>query len=240
MSTTVPTTVTADHRSAHPPLRLVTRTGTIAALAVGSLLNLVAALLVNRLWSGTTDDPGTVFVGAGGMVTAIALANIIAIPAIWLGIVGLATLSSRRAPVSSRLAVVLTSIGMTAFLAQVGAVASLNEVAVSVAPDVPDAVLAGIAGEAAGPVFLALVVAMVAGNTLGILAAVFAFARSRVVPLWATAALLLFGVSDFLLPSLPYVDWHVLFVAFAAGAAVAVARTRPEHWRPGAEDGTVR
>jgi hypothetical protein len=212
-------------------LRVITRTGTVVALITGSLLNLAASVAANLVFAGDDAYSGEGFAANGQLVLIAPMLNLIAIPLMLLGIVGVCVLASQKSPVMSRLAVVFTSIGMAAFFALTAATAALYSVAVDAAPELPSAVLDGLIGSGDSIAFPILMFTFLIANPLGILFAVIAFLRSRVVPIWAVIALIVFAVSDFGLPTIPFFDWHVFFVVFAAGAAVAVAKSPREPWR---------
>ncbi|HEY5223194.1 MAG TPA: hypothetical protein VIJ18_09155 [Microbacteriaceae bacterium] len=218
-------------KAAKPPLLLVSRSSTIIGLTVGATLNLGAALLT-QAFLGPGGDFAAALSERPTLGIASALLNLVGIPLMLLGLTGLLYLSSPRAPISSRIALWATAIGMIAFLAKSAALAALYGAGAAAAPAVPTAILDSISGKG-DPIPMVLALLFLAGNVIGILFASFAFFRSRIIPLWVTLALLVFLVGDFALPAVPWFDAHALFVVFAIGASIAVARTTRDAWRLG-------
>lgn len=213
-----------------PRLRVITRTGTVVALITGSMLNLAASVAANIVFASDDAYSGDGFAANGQLVLITPMINLIAIPLMLLGLAGICVLASAKSPVMSRLALVFTAVGMAAFFAMTAATAALYSVAVDTAPDLPPAVLDALTGSGGSIIFPILMITFLVANPLGIVFAIIAFLRSRVVPIWAVVALAVFAVSDFGLPNIPFVDWHVFFVVFAVGAAVAVAKSPREAW----------
>ena len=219
---------------ARPNLRILTRMGTIVALVSGGVLNLAASVAGNLVFSGDDAYSGEGFATAGQWAMLSPTLNLIAIPLMLLGIAGLLFLASARSPLVSRLALVVTTLGFAAFFTMIASSFALYSAAVESAPDVPEAVLSGLMGSSASPAFMILFLTFMIATPLGLLLTVIALLRSRVIPIWATIALIVFGVSDFGLPEIPYFDWHAFFVIFTIGGAIAVVRTRRDTWFPSA------
>lgn len=219
---------------AHPNLRILTRMGTMIALVAGGVLNLAASVTANLVLSGDDAWSGQGFANAGQWAMLSPTLNLIAIPLMLLGIAGLLYLASARSPLVSRLALVVTTLGFAAFFTMIASSFALSSAAVESAPDIPEAVLNGLMGSSASPAFMILFLTFMIATPLGLLLTVIALLRSRTIPIWATMALIVFGVSDFGLPEIPYFDWHAFFVVFTIGGAIAVARTRRDAWFPSA------
>ena len=70
----------------------------------------------------------------------------------------------------------------------------------------PPAVLDALTGSGGSIMFPILMITFLVANPLGIVFAIIAFVRSRVVPIWAVVALTVFAASDFGLPNIPFFD----------------------------------
>ncbi|MEO8907908.1 MAG: hypothetical protein ABI310_07485 [Microbacteriaceae bacterium] len=226
--TTESSIIAATEKKTRPPLSLVSRSSTIIGLLLGSTLNLGAALLT-QAFLGSSGDVVAALTERSALGTVSVVLNLVGIPLMLLGLTGLLYLSSPRAPISSRIALWATAVGMLAFLAKSAALAALYGAGAAAAPAVPETILDSISGKG-DMIPMVLAFLFLGGNVVGILFATFAFFRSRIIPAWASIALLLFLVTDFVLPPLPWFDAHVLFVVFAVGASIAVARTTRQTW----------
>lgn len=203
------------------PIRFMGARSTAAALVLGAALNASASYLNTAFLQGSPT--------AGGYINALSergtlglvgvLLNIVGIPLMLAGIAGLLQLASPKAPVASRIALAATAVGMIAFLCMNGALVALYSLG---ADGNAEVAAQQLAGTSAG--MLAMLLPFLLGNAVGMVGTAVALLKSRAVAAWIPIALLLFFVSDFALPGLPFFDAHLIFVAFAVGAALAVLR----------------
>ena len=210
---------------ARAPILFMGRRSTAAALVAGALLNAAASFLNTAFLQGEATAAGytEAFFERGSLGMLGVLLNIVGIPLMLAGIVGLMQLASPNAPIVSRIAVAATTVGMVAFLCMNGALVALYSFGSG------GAAAAGSAAEqlaVASPGMLALLVPFLLGNAVGLICTAIALLKSRVTALWVPAVLLVFFVLDFLVPSIAFFDVHLLFVAFAVGAGASVLRRR--------------
>lgn len=212
------------------PIRFMGARSTAAALVLGAALNASASYLNTAFLQGGPTVGGYVNAlserGTLGMVGV--LLNILGIPLMLAGIAGLLQLASPKAPVASRIALAATAVGMVAFLCMNGALVALYSLG---AGGHAEAAALQLTGTSA--VMLAMLLPFLLGNAVGMVCTAIALLKSRAVAAWIPIALLLFFVADFILPPLPFFDAHLLFVAFAVGAAVAVLRGRRQAFSAG-------
>ncbi|MBP2411945.1 hypothetical protein JOF48_000744 [Arthrobacter stackebrandtii] len=212
---------TATGAAARRPIRIMGRRSTAAALVAGAVLNASASYINTAFLQGGPTVEGYVNAlserGALGLFGV--LLNILGIPMMLAGIVGLLQLGSPKSPVASRIALAATVVGMVAFLCMNGALAALYSMGTGGHAEV---VAQQLTGTSAG--MLAMLLPFLLGNAVGMVGAAVALFRSKVTAPWIPATLLMFFVADFFLPAVPLFDAHLLFVAFATGAALAVLR----------------
>ncbi|RAN78154.1 hypothetical protein B5P43_17300 [Bacillus sp. SRB_336] len=231
--TALPGPLPGGHRTHRPPIRFLGRRSTAAALVAGAALNAASAFVNTAFLRGAPTADGyaaalsdRVPLGMAGLAL-----NIVGIPLMLLGILGLLQAASGRAPVASRIAGWATGIGMVAFLCMNGALAALYGLG-----DTGEAGRALAAGQLTGTSagLLALLLPFLLGNAVGMVLTAIALFKSRITPPWVPIMLLAFLVADFILPGTRWLDAHLLFVAFAAGAAWALLRNRQAadkvHW----------
>ncbi|GAA4363813.1 hypothetical protein [Paeniglutamicibacter cryotolerans] len=218
-------------------LRFFTKRGTATALIIGGVLNLLASVLIQFWLDAAGGERSVALVENPGLGLVATSLNLLAIPLMLLGFGGLLRLASRRAPVLSRVAWGASIVGLGAFFVMTASVLVLYSVAAESSPEIPAPVLAAINGQSGSWVFLGVFALFMIVNPLGIILSAVAFLRSRIIPLWATLSLLAFLIADFVLPPLPFIDWHVLFLAFAGGTAWAVLKTGEECWADAGELG---
>lgn len=216
----------AAHTSPRPPgkapIRFMGRRCTAAALVLGAALNASASFINAAFLQGDPTVAG--YIGAlterGSLGLAGVLLNMVGIPLMLAGIVGLLQLASPKAPVVSRIALAATTLGMVAFLCMNGALVALYSLG---AGGNAEAAAQQLTGTSAG--MLAMLLPFLVGNAVGMVCTAIALLKSRATPVWIPIALLVFFVADFILPGTPFFDAHLIFVVFAAGAAWSVLRT---------------
>ena len=220
-ATGVPQALAAQGRVLPPrkPLRFMGRRSTAAALVVGALLNTASSFINTAFLRGEATVAGYVSAlaerGLLGMVGL--LLNIVAIPLMLAGIVGLLQLASPKAPFVSRIAAASAAVGMVAFLCMQGALMALYSLGAG-----PSAALAATQLTGAGPAMLAMLLPFLVGNAVGMVCTAIALIKSKATALWVPLVLLLFFVADFILPAMPLFDPHLIFTVFAVGAAWTV------------------
>ena len=214
------------------------RRAAVACLVVGATLNLAEALLGRVVGVGDTPAATLDAVAARpGLASATLVAGTLAVPFLMLGLVAMAHLVRPRMPRLGAAAAVLGFVGALGFL-------GLHAVSIvdAAAADQPDraAMLALIEDVQSSPLALLVLLPFLVGIPLSLLLTSIGMLRTRVVARWIPAALLVFLVLDFgQFPTGP-VDPHWLFVAAAAGAAVAIARRSDGQWWHGTADADAR
>ncbi len=215
------------------------RRAAVACLAVGATLNLAEALLgrVVGVRGGTPEATLDAVAARPGLAAATLVVGTLAIPFLMLGFVAMAHLVRPRMPRLGATAAVLGFVGALGFL-------GLHAVSIvdAAAAEQPDraAMLALMEQTQSSPLGLLVLVPFLIGIPLSLLLTSIGMLRTRVVARWIPAALLVFLVLDFgQFPTGP-VDPHWLFVAAAAGAAVAIARRSDEQWWRGTADADAR
>lgn len=213
--------------AARPPIRFMGRRSTSAALVLGALLNATASFINTAFLPGGPAAAGytEALTERGTLGLAGVLLNIAGIPLMLAGIAGLVQLASPTAPLLSRTALAATTVGMVAFLCMNGAHVALYGLGAGGGAGAETAALQ-LTGTGAG--MLALLLPFLLGNAVGMVCTAAALLKSRVVAPWMPITLLVFFVADFILPGTPFFDAHLIFVAFAMGAAWSV-------WRGGRE-----
>jgi hypothetical protein len=210
----------------------------VAALLIGATLNLTEALLGRYVGVGdSTEQTLEVVAARPGLAAASLAVGTLAVPFLLLGFVAMAQLIKPRMPKLGTAAAVSGFSGALGFL-------GLHAVSIvdAAAAEQPDraAMLALIQDVQSSPLALLVLVPFLIGIPLSLLLSSIGFLRTRVVHWWIPATLLLFLVLDFgQFPTGP-VDPHWLFVAAAAGAAVAIARRSDEQWWRGTADADAR
>jgi hypothetical protein len=210
----------------------VGRRTAMMALVVGAVLNQAASTLAMMFNGGDTSVGGyaAAITERGPLGVLSAMANVVGIPLMLLGVIGLLQYSGRRAPVAARIGLVATAIGFVGFLSMSASLAALYDLARPLDPAQQAPLLSALAGETAGPVFAMFLLSFLLGSVTGMVATAVALWRSRAVPRWLPITLLIFVVADFLAPDLGWFDAHVVFVIFAVGSAVAIARKSDHDW----------
>ncbi len=161
----------------------------------------------------------------GGVGMLGVLLNIVGVPLLLAGLVGLLQLASPKSSIVSRIAVAAITVGMVAFLCMNGALLafySFGSGGAAAAASAAEQLTVASTG------MLALLVPFLLGNAVGMVCTAIALLKSRVTSLWVPVALLLFFVLDFLVPAMAFFDTHLLFGAFAVGAGASVLRRRPQ------------
>lgn len=161
----------------------------------------------------------------GGVGMLGVLLNIVGVPLLLAGLVGLLKLASPKSSIVSRIAVAAITVGMVAFLCMNGALLafySFGSGGAAAAASAAEQLTVASTG------MLALLAPFLLGNAVGMVCTAIALLKSRVTSLWVPVALLLFFVLDFLVPAMAFFDTHLLFVAFAVGAGASVLRRRPQ------------
>ncbi|AIY03267.1 hypothetical protein ART_3668 [Arthrobacter sp. PAMC 25486] len=216
---------TSPRPPAKAPIRFMGRRSTAAALVLGAALNASASFINTAFLQGEPTVAG--YSGALAERSSFGLAgvllNIVGIPLMLAGIVGLLQLASPKAPVVSRIALAATTIGMIAFLCMNGALVALYSLGAG-----GNAVAAAqqLTGTSSG--MLAMLLPFLLGNAVGMVCTAIALLKSKATAAWIPISLLIFFVADFVLPATPFLDAHLIFVAFAAAAAWSVLRTHTQ------------
>ena len=214
------------------------RRAAVACLLVGATLNLAEALLGRAAGvGGSTEATLDAVVARPGLTSATLVAGTLAIPFLLLGLVAMAQLVRPRMPRLGTAAAVSGFVGSLGFL-------GLHAVSIvdATAAGQPDraAMLALIEETQSSPLALLVLLPFLVAMPLSVLLSSIGMLRTRVVHRWIPVALLVFLVLDFgQFPTGP-VDPHWLFVAAAAGAAVAIARRSDEQWWRGTVDADAR
>lgn len=214
------------------------RRAAVACLVVGATLNLAEALLGRAAGVGESTEATLDAVAARpGLTSATLVAGTVAIPFLLLGLVAMAQLVRPRMPRLGAAAAVLGFVGSLGFLG-LHAV-SIVDAAAAGQPD-RGAMLALIEDVQSSPLALLVLLPFLVGMPLSVLLTSIGMLRTRVVARWIPVTLLVFLVLDFgQFPTGP-VDPHWLFVAAAAGTAVAIARRSDEQWWRGTVDAGTR
>lgn len=212
----------AGRASTRAPMHFIGSRATAVALVAGALLNAGAAFMNTAFLQGPNTTAG--YLAALAERAPVGLAglamNIVGIVLMMAGLLGLLQRASTRAPVVSRIAAWSTTLGMVAFLCMNGALLALyslgtgGEAARTLAAE-------QLTGTSAGMLVL---LPFLLGNAVGMVCTAIALLKSHLTPPWVPVALLVFFVADFMLPAIPFFDAHLLFIAFAAGAAWSVLR----------------
>lgn len=220
------------------PFHLFSRRSAAIALILGAVLNAAAAVVNTAFLQGAPTAEGYVTALAERAPLGMAGVglNIVGIPLLLVGVLGLMQQASRRAPVVSRVAAWSTAIGMVAFLCMNGALLALYGMG-SAGSAEANLAAEQLIGSSAG--MLALLLPFLLGNAVGMICAAVALFKSRITPIWVPISLLLFFISDFILPITGWFDAHLIFVVFAAGATWSLLRasatpTVPRSGRGGA------
>lgn len=212
----------------------LTRGAVAAALVLGAALAVLGVLLMPDFSGGQTERLQAIAEGQPG-ATVSAVSFTVSQLFLAVGVVGLARLLRRRAPVLSTLAVALTVAGAFGHAVHGG----LSLVMVSMAQDldaldVHAAVLTRLE-EGLGLPFMA---AGLLGTVLGFLLLGLALWRSGVGPRWVGPATLVWVVTEFALSGIS--QWAsygsaVLYAAILVALALVVRGSALDHWRTAAE-----
>lgn len=204
-------------------MHFIGRRATAVALVAGAVLNAGAALVNTAFLQGANTAAGYAEALAGRVPLGMAglAMNIVGIVLMLAGLLGLLQRASTRAPLVSRIAAWSTTLGMVAFLCMNGALVALYGFGAS---GETERALAAEQLTGASPAMVAMLLPFLLGNAVGMVCTSIALLKSRTTPLWVPVALLVFFVADFMLPAIPWFDAHLIFTAFAAGAAWAVLR----------------
>ncbi|MGY1913979.1 hypothetical protein [Blastococcus sp. SYSU DS0973] len=203
----------------------------IVCLTVGATLNLVEAI-TGRLVGGNESVAAWFDAWAAHptLATVGLTAGTLAVPFLLLGFVAMAQLIRPRMPRLGTTVAFLCYIGGLGFYGMHGLM-----VMQYVALDHPDraAMVSLVEQVQSSPMSILVLLPFLIGIPLGVLLAGVGFFRTRAVPRWVAAALILFIVVDFSPISTGPVDPHWLFLAASLGVAFTVARMSDREWWTG-------
>lgn len=200
----------------------------VGALVVGSALNLAEALIGRVVGQGDSVAGSLEAWSQRPTLAAIGLIlGTVAVPFLILALVAMAQLFRPRMPRLGATAMGLGFVGGLGFLG-IHAVSIIDHAAI----DQPDraAMVALIESAQSSPLAMLILAPFLIGMTGALLLVIVGFLRTRVVPIWIAAVLLLFLVLDFgPFPTGP-VDPHWLFLAASVGVAAVVVRLTDRQW----------
>lgn len=216
----------------HPrvPMAFPGRRSTMFFLVAGAILY-VCATIATWFFNGYQSSPADYRDGLLNHPTLAVAGPLLAVSGVillTLGMWGLLVPASRRAPAASRVAAVALAVQLFAFTADMGGVLTLNVVGVSSGTAVPQVVLDSLAGESGALPWIGLVYLL--GWLVGTVALVVALFRSRITPWWVPTALAVSFLADSAGIHPTAFDFQLFLLVFAAGGALAAARTPAAHW----------